>query len=180
MKKGLFGSLFSKMSEKKEEDTAEKIVNLENHEETVGRWQILVRYGKEKSPEISEAVFAEVCERTDNCAVVLMDYNQKEQIHASENMSWLYDTDYEQLNKGNIKQILAVGKRCYDYKVRCLLAGISEECITTALLIDDAGQMVKLAQVDTVCFLVSPSNRIAVETVKTDLIKCMKNEEGMK
>ena len=176
MKKGLFGSLFSKGSNKKEASNAEKITHLENHEQEEGRWKILIRYGKEKRPEVSETVFSEVCSRTDRCAIVLMDYNQKEQIHASENMSWLYDTDYEQLNQEHIKQIIAVGKRCYDYKVRCLLAGIPEERITTALLADDAGNLAKLDELDTICFLVSPSNRIAVENIKTKMMYCMKRE----
>lgn len=61
MKKGLFGSLFSKGSNKKEASNAEKITHLENHEQEEGRWKILIRYGKEKSPEVSETVFSEVC-----------------------------------------------------------------------------------------------------------------------
>jgi len=46
---------------------------------------------------------------------------------SSENIAWLYDTDYELLNSDNIKQIIFGGARCKDHVVRSLLAGIPKE-----------------------------------------------------
>lgn len=48
---------------------------------------------------------------------------------SSEFIGWIYDADYEFLNKDNIKQFVVSGKRCYDHKLRMLLAGIGEEKI---------------------------------------------------
>lgn len=177
MKMGLFGSIFTKISGKNADEAVEKNLKLEDYEETVGRWTICIRFVEEKNPKATETVFKEISDRTDRCALILMDYNQKEQIRASENMCRLYDTDYEQLNQGHIRQILAVGKRCYDYKVRCLLAGIPEERICTEMMLEDVSGAIQFEDVDTVWLLTSLSNRIAMDRLKTTLVNSMKNME---
>ena len=48
---------------------------------------------------------------------------------SSEFVGWIYDVDFEFLNTPDIKQIVLAGPRCYDYKLRCLIAGIPEERI---------------------------------------------------
>ena len=47
----------------------------------------------------------------------------------SENVCWLYDTDFEFLNRDDVVQIVCTGKRGLDYKLRMLLAGIPAERI---------------------------------------------------
>ena len=42
-------------------------------------------------------------------------------------IGWIYDADFEFLNTPDVKQIVLAGPRCYDYKLRCLIAGIPEE-----------------------------------------------------
>jgi hypothetical protein len=48
---------------------------------------------------------------------------------SSEFMGWIYDADFEFLNTPEIKQIVLAGPRCFDYKLRLLIAGINEEVI---------------------------------------------------
>jgi hypothetical protein len=48
---------------------------------------------------------------------------------SSEFMGWIYDADFEFLNTPDIKQIILAGPRCFDYKLRLLIAGISEDVI---------------------------------------------------
>ena len=54
-------------------------------------------------------------------------------IHAakdsSENITWLYDTDFEFLNSEQIKRVIVGGKRAKDYLFRLLQAGIPREKI---------------------------------------------------
>lgn len=45
---------------------------------------------------------------------------------SSEFMGWIYDADFEFLNTPDIKQIVLAGPRCFDYKLRLLIAGVSE------------------------------------------------------
>lgn len=177
MKKGLFSSVFAKLSKNEKDETNKTSAALSDYDEQIGRWTILVRYGKEKTPELSEKIFREISERTDRCALILMDYNQKEQMHASENMSWLYDVKYELLNCTSVHQIIAVGKRSFDYKVRCLLAGVAENLIHTTVMTEAVQDMVHLSEVDTVCFLAAPSTYVPMEAIKEELVKIMKKEE---
>ena len=179
MKKGLFGSIFGKFKGNASDYTEERRPGLEDSEEKVGRWNVLVRYGKEKTPEETERIFQEIHERSDRCAVVLMDYNQKEQVKASENMSWIYDVNYNLLNTDTVGQVLTVGKRCFDYRVRCLLAGIAEEKIAVAPIVEQVKELVALEAIDTLYFVAAPSTYIVVESIKEDVMAAMKEKENM-
>jgi hypothetical protein len=48
---------------------------------------------------------------------------------SSEFMGWIYDADFEFLNSPDIRQIVVAGPRCFDYKLRLRIAGISEDVI---------------------------------------------------
>jgi len=48
---------------------------------------------------------------------------------SSEFVGWIYDADFEFLNTDDIKQIVLAGPRCFDYKLRLLIAGVPEERI---------------------------------------------------
>ncbi len=49
--------------------------------------------------------------------------------NSSEVINWIYDVDFEFLNTPNLTQLIIAGPRCYDYKLRFLIAGISEDKI---------------------------------------------------
>ncbi len=65
----------------------------------------------------------------DDKIVVMMIDDWFERKDSSEFIGWIYDVDFEFLNKENIKKVVAYGPRCYDYKLRMLLAGIPEDKI---------------------------------------------------
>ena len=48
---------------------------------------------------------------------------------SSEFVGWIYDADFEFLNTPDIRQIVLAGPRCFDYKLRLLIAGVSEDRI---------------------------------------------------
>ena len=64
---------------------------------------------------------------------------------SSETISWLYDTDFEFLNKNNIRNIIVAGPRCYDMKVRLLLAGISDSKI---IIMENQKDIVNFVNID--------------------------------
>ncbi len=47
--------------------------------------------------------------------------------NSSEVINWIYDVDFEFLNTPNLTQLIIAGPRCYDYKLRFLIAGINKE-----------------------------------------------------
>lgn len=62
--------------------------------------------------------------------IILLDdiYDRKAK-DRSETMSWIYDSDFENLDDENIQRIIIGGLRSYDYKVRLLLAGVDDKKI---------------------------------------------------
>ena len=48
---------------------------------------------------------------------------------SSEFIGWIYDVDFEFLNTPEMKQVILAGPRCFDYKLRLLIAGLPEEKI---------------------------------------------------
>lgn len=61
--------------------------------------------------------------------VVLINNSLDDEKLWSENISWLYDCDFELLNDNKIKKIVIGGDRAIDFKLRLLLAGVPEEKI---------------------------------------------------
>jgi UDP-N-acetylmuramoyl-L-alanyl-D-glutamate--2,6-diaminopimelate ligase len=64
--------------------------------------------------------------------IIMLDDNDDAK-NSSENLNWVYDADFELLNDDNIERIIVGGKRCFDYKVRLMLAGVSEDKIITSI-----------------------------------------------
>lgn len=58
---------------------------------------------------------------------VILALDDLDEKRSSERIGWIYDTDYEFLNDSDVLQIIAVGKRFADHRLRLLLAGIPEE-----------------------------------------------------
>ena len=104
-------------------------------------------------------------------AVVLaMDdyYDRKKSV---EYIGWIYDVDYEVLNREDVVQVVATGPRCYDHKVRLLLAGVPEERIVCA---ED-----ELAGMDLVDTTAADSVYILYDTSTYDL-SCKMKEKLLK
>ena len=64
--------------------------------------------------------------------IIMLDDNDDAK-NSSENLNWVYDADFELLNDDNIERIIVGGKRCFDYKVRLMLAGVAEDKIITSI-----------------------------------------------
>lgn len=58
-------------------------------------------------------------------------------------ISWLYDIDFEILNKHNIDKIICVGENCYDIATRIELASIDKSRIITFEKIEDSEKYIK-------------------------------------
>ncbi len=104
-------------------------------------------------------------------AVVLaMDdyYDRKKSV---EYIGWIYDVDYEFMNKPDIVQVLATGPRCYDHKVRLLLAGVPEERIFCGENELEAMELVDTKSVDSVYILYDTSTYDLACEMKDKFVK---------
>lgn len=68
-------------------------------------------------------------EQKGNIEIIIVIDDTFDNVDGSEAISWIYDADFEFLNKDNIKRIIVGGVRSKDYLVRLLLAGIDKKKI---------------------------------------------------
>lgn len=59
--------------------------------------------------------------------IMIMIDDSSDKKNSSEFSGWLYDVDFEFLNNPDTKQIIIAGPRCYDLKLRLLIAGVEAE-----------------------------------------------------
>lgn len=144
--------------------------------EKAGNKEVMMCLAKGQNPADNSRVFESIAEAGENCAVVLLNYDYQDDLNSSENMAWLYDADYEFLNADCVKQVVAGGKRCYDYQVRALLAGIPEEQIECALTVEDVVKLVNISEADRIYLLYSEGMRQKVAEIKTHLMKRIEKE----
>lgn len=74
-------------------------------------------------------VFDHISSLSGNIEIILVVDDIFDNKNGSEAIAWIYDTDFEFLNKPNIKRIVVGGVRSKDYKLRMLFAGIDESKI---------------------------------------------------
>lgn len=98
-------------------------------------------------------VFDSLSKDKASMAVLLLIDDLHDNLYSSEFINWIYDMDCEFLNSDNIKQIILCGKRCYDYKLRCLLAGVPEDRIYTSFEEQEGANYLKLQDVSKVVLL---------------------------
>ena len=89
----------------------------------------------------------------DNIEIVLLLDDQFDNKNNSETMTWIYDIDFELLNKPNVKKIIVGGVRNRDYKLRLLLAGIDKEKIFTCDKEEDIVDLVTTDSIDKIFIL---------------------------
>ncbi len=121
--------------------------------EIIGDKEIITMLSKDQNPISCSRMFDYVSSQPGNKIIVLYITDSKDQIYGSEDISWLYDTDFEYLNNKEIKQIIACGTRCYDVALRLKLAGVKEDIIKVKDNYDDVDQLIKLSDIDKVYIL---------------------------
>lgn len=104
-----------------------KIVETRISDEQINGMQVITHLSKGQNPVAASRVFDYVQEENGNKAVILIIDDCDDAKNSSENLTWLYDADFELLNKENIKQIIIGGVRSHDYYLRLLLAGVTPE-----------------------------------------------------
>lgn len=116
------------------------IVSSRHEEKKVGDVTLVMQMAKEKNALACSRAFDYVSGRAGEKELVLMMNCLGDVKHWSENVSWLYDCDFEFLTRPGIRCIVATGARALDYRLRLLLAGVPEEKI---ICVEDEMQAVE-------------------------------------
>jgi len=109
-----------------------KIVETRYSEEKIGDLLVVSHLSKGQNPVAASRVFDFMKHEDGTKAVILIIDDTDDAKNSSENLTWLYDADFELLKDEKIKKVIIGGVRAYDYKLRILLAGVNEEKIFVA------------------------------------------------
>ena len=121
-----------------------KVVESRYQSEEIGRWQLTASMAKGLNAVACSRNFDTVSHAPGKKAVVLLLDDVFDERDSSENTAWLYDADFEFLNEPDIVQVLAVGVRCLDTRLRLLLAGLDRERVIPVPRAADAAALVDL------------------------------------
>ncbi len=128
-----------------------KIVETRYNAQKAGDVTIIMQMSKDKNALAGSRAFDYISSLPGRKEIILMMNCVHDQQHWSENVAWLYDCDFEFLNKENITRIVATGPRAKDYYLRLLLAGVPEEKIRCTLNEMDAPALLEYQKDSSVC-----------------------------
>jgi UDP-N-acetylmuramyl tripeptide synthase len=104
-----------------------EIIKSRYSEERAGKISIVMQMAKDRNALACSRAFDYVSQRPGDKEIILMMNNLSDSKKWSENVCWLYDCDFEFLNRDDITRIVASGPRARDYRYRLLLAGVPED-----------------------------------------------------
>ena len=74
----------------------------------------------------------------DGDKTIILGFDSSSRRYKENDISWIWDIDFEELNDSSIKNIILIGKFCYDMKLRMEYAGISKDKL---LLVEDINNL---------------------------------------
>ncbi len=155
-----------------------KLVETRFTNEKIGNIEVTTHLAKGQNPVACSRVMDFVASQPGNKAVILILEDYYESRHSSENVAWIYETDFEFLNVDSVKQVIAGGKRFADYEIRMLFAGIPEEKIAVCENELDTAKQLRISNIDRICILQDVFNTFYLKKIKADI--AAKIEEGNK
>lgn len=106
-----------------------KVVKSRYDSFNAGGKEVLVSLAKGQNPVACSGVCDFIRRESGNKAVIMILEDLYDAKRTSENIAWIYETDFEFLKGDDINQIIVGGKRADDYMVRLLIAGIDKKKI---------------------------------------------------
>lgn len=148
-----------------------------HNETTVNGVTVIQALSKGQSAVSSSRTFEYVANEEGKKAILLAMDDLEDRQKSIEFSGWIYDLEYEQFNRDDVVQIICTGPRCYDHKVRCLLAGIPEEKILTNLSEVAAADDVTIDGVDRIYILYDCENYGMSCEMKKKIIKRLEGDK---
>lgn len=175
-------SLFRELgySREKIEGFLEKteIVKSRFSEKKVGKYTIVRQMSKDKNALGASRAFDYVSGRPGVKELILMMNCLGDVKHWSENVCWLYDADFEFLNKDDIVNIIVTGPRAKDYYLRLMFAGVPDEKITFVEKETDAPKSLKLCDEESIYLFYGTDSIALANSVAANVEKVIE-ERGM-
>lgn len=110
-----------------------EIVKSRHEEVTVGDHKLTVILAKGQNPVACSAVarYTAGCPGDDKTILLSLD-DVGDNNNNTENIGWVFDTDYSPLADPSVSKVIFLGKRCHDHYLRSLMSGISQDKLAAA------------------------------------------------
>lgn len=125
-----------------------KLVETRFNSEVVGDKKFVVNLAKGQNPIACSRVFDFVRHEPGKKIVICILDDINDAKKSSENIAWIFDTDFEFLNDPSIEKVVYAGVRHRDYHLRFLMAGIPEDKIVCFENYQDIVGHVDISQAD--------------------------------
>ena len=122
------------------------IVSSRFHSETVCGYNVISTMAKGWIAPACSVVFDFISGLPGKKELVMILEDTEDNITSSENLCYMYDTDFEFLNKPDIENIVVVGVRAKDFLLRLLLAGVDRDRVHCSETVEGMIQYLKLSR----------------------------------
>ena len=143
----------------------------------LGDKEVIISLAKGQNPVACSGVCDFVRRESGDKAVIMILEDLYDGKRTSENIAWIYETDFEFLKGDDIKQIIVGGKRADDYMVRLLLAGVDKSKITCCRYETDTVKHLKPELVNKIMIMYDLFNVVSLNSIKEQL-KALNDKEG--
>lgn len=145
-----------------------------------GGVEVITHLAKGHNPIANSCVFDYITQIEGKKEVILMQDDDLNHQTSSENMTWIYDADFEKLNTEDISRIIIGGVRAEDYKLRLLIAGIHENKIFSTKNELDTPELLLLDHTEKIFILHQVYKTVAAKKAKENIIDILKGREDKK
>ncbi len=141
--------------------------------------EVIVSLAKGQNPVACSGVCDFVRKEKGSKSVIMILEDFYDRKRTSENMAWIYETDFEFLKGDDIKQIIVGGKRANDYMVRLLIAGVDKQKIFCCESETDTVRFLDPSLVDKIIIMYDLFNVQSLSSIKSQLLALNDNtKEG--
>ncbi len=131
--------------------------------------EVIVSLAKGQNPVACSGVCDFVRKESGDKSVIMILEDLYDAKRTSENIAWIYETDFEFLKGSDIKQIIVGGKRADDYMVRLLIAGVDKQKIFCCRNETDTVSLLKPELVDKIIIMYDLFNTESLNSIKKQL-----------
>lgn len=139
--------------------------------------KVLKHACKGQNVSASSIVFESLSKDNTNKAIILLLNENYGNINGTETVTWLYETDFEFLNKDSIKKIYVGGPRYLDYKLRLQLAGIHDSKVVACLNEEDLLKEIDFNNIKEIDILYEVDNVSKANHFYNTIIKTLKGDK---
>ena len=156
-----------------------KIVESRFQKKNINGINVIKHLAKGQNPIACSCVFDYIKKEIGNKEIILLIYDYFDAKESSENVTWLYDCDFEFLNTKNVDKIIIGGPRSQDFYLRLLIAGVSKDKLVCTENPENTADLVSLSRKDDIYVLYDVYTEKIANNVCSKIESRINSEEDM-